>query len=406
MTLKGEYVNPDYQFNRRELAGSFGDLGTILPLAIGMILINGLSATGLFFSVGLFYILTGLYFKITVPVQPMKVIGAYAVATMMSTQQIMASTLLMAVILLIIGISGTIEFIGKHTPKPVIRGVQLSTGVILMSQGVKMMLGNSKIQIFHQTTEPFLNFQSMGILPIGIILGIIGVILTFAFLENKKIPAGIVVVCFGLLIGLIIGDKKALMDIQPGIYLPDWLPFGFPGKIDIMFAVFALVLPQLPMTLGNAVIANKDLANTYFGEKSSKMTYKNLCLSMAFGNLMSFFIGGMPMCHGAGGLGAHYRFGARTAGSNLMIGSLLIILVILLGDGILSVLSLIPLSVLGVLLVFAGSQLALTIMDINERKDLFLIISMLSVTLAVNLTFGFIVGMILAALFRYKQFSV
>ncbi|MFH2093564.1 MAG: putative sulfate/molybdate transporter [Pseudomonadota bacterium] len=404
--LKAEYVNPHYQFNRREFAGSLGDLGTILPLALGMILVNGLSAAGLFFSVGLFYILTGLYFKITVPVQPMKVIGAYAIATMMSAQQVMASSLLMSALLLIVGLTGTINVIGKYAPKSVIRGVQLSTGMLLMSQGFKMMAGESKIQALYQMAEPYLKYQSLGPVPIGVIFGVAGILITFLLIDNKKIPAGLVLVGTGLLIGLILGSKQELLKIAPGFYLPQWMPFGFPAKADMMFAVFALVLPQIPMTLGNAVIANKDLATTYFGQQSSKMTYKSLCLSMAVGNLISFFTGGMPMCHGAGGLSAHYRFGARTAGSNLMIGTLLIGLVLLLGDGILSVLTLLPLSILGVLLVFAGGQLSMTILDVTDRKSMFVVVCMLALTLASNLTLGFIAGLILANLFRFKRFSV
>ena len=404
--LKGEFVHTDYQFNRREFAGSLGDLGTILPLALGMILVNGLSAAGLFFSVGLFYIFTGLYFKITVPVQPMKVIGAYSIATMMTPEQVMASSVLMAVLLLVIGLTGTINVIGRYAPKSVIRGVQLSTGILLMSQGVKMMVGTSKIQQIYHMAEPHLIIDAIGPVPLGIIIGTAGVLATLYLLENKTLPAGIFIVAAGFLIGLVFGGPDTLSGVRPGFHLPPWMPFGFPGGADITFALFALVLPQIPMTIGNAVIANKDLATRYFGSKSDKMTYKSLCLSMAVGNIISFLIGGMPMCHGAGGLSAHYRFGARTAGSNLMIGAVLIALVLVLGDSILSVLTLMPFSVLGVLLVFAGSQLALTILDISGKKDMFVVISILAVTLTANLTAGVIVGLVLANLLRYERFKI
>ncbi len=79
----GNRITSGYRFDRMEFAGSLGDLGTLLPLAIGMILINGLNPLGVLLSIGLYYILSGLYFNITVPVQPMKVIGAYAIATAM-----------------------------------------------------------------------------------------------------------------------------------------------------------------------------------------------------------------------------------------------------------------------------------------------------------------------------------
>jgi len=395
-----------YQFNRREFAGSLGDLGTILPLALGMILVNGLSAAGLFFSVGLFYILTGIYFGITVPVQPMKVIGAYSIATMMTAQQVLASSLLMGIILLAVGLTGTINIIGKYTPGSVIRGVQLSTGTLLIAQGMKMMMGSSKIQALYQTAEPYLKVQAIGTVPIGMIIGAAGIFITLFLLDNKKIPAGLVIVAAGLMIGLVLGNHKELSIIRPGFFITGLMPFDFPQKADFMFAVFAVVLPQIPMTFGNAVIANADLSTRYFGEKSGKMTYKSLCTSMAIGNFISFAMGGMPLCHGAGGLGAHYRFGARTAGSNLMIGFILIFLVLVLGDNIILILSMIPLSILGVLLVFAGGQLAMTILDVRERKSMFVVVLILGTTLAYNLALGFGIGLVLANLLKSDRLSV
>ncbi len=395
-----------YEFNRKELAGSLGDLGTILPLAMGMILVNGLSASGLFFSVGLFYILTGIYFKVTVPVQPMKVIGAYAIATAMTSQQILASSVLMGVFLLICGLTGAINIIGKYTPKAVIRGVQLSTGTLLMSQAVKMMIGTSKFQQMHHLAEPYLKFQSLGPIPIGMIMGIAAGFLTLYFLDNKKLPAGLIVVLIGLLVGILIGTGEGMSQLRLGIYLPDILRFTMPVKADFMFAAFALVLPQIPMTIGNAVIANADLSKEYFGETSQKVTYSGLCISMALGNFLSFIFAGMPLCHGAGGLAAHYRFGARTAGSNLMIGLILILLVLFFKEGILAIVYLIPMAFLGVLLLFAGSQLALTILDIRDRKDMFIIVIMLGITLATNLSYAFIIGCILAYMLKSKRLAV
>ena len=118
-------MSPPYKFSRLEFAGSLGDLGTLLPLGIGMIMINGLNPGGVFFAVGIFYIFSGLYYGITVPVQPMKVIGAYAIAMGLSASQVVASGALIGLFLLIIGGTGAVTFIGKYTPKAVIRGVQL-----------------------------------------------------------------------------------------------------------------------------------------------------------------------------------------------------------------------------------------------------------------------------------------
>jgi len=390
-----------YRFNRMEIAGSLGDLGTLLPMAIGMIMINGLDPMGMFVSIGLFYILSGIYYGVTVPVQPMKVIGAYAIATAMTPSQISASGVLMGFFLLIIGGTNAITFIGRYIPKPVIRGVQLSTGTLLMAQGVKFMLGMSKFQVLRRMAEPYLTLQHLGPLPVGIFIGIIGGVMTLLLLENKKFPAGLIIVLGGITLGLFFGTHEGLDKLKLSIYMPTLLPFGLPARADFTFALLALALPQLPMTLGNAVIANADLTQEYFGEKAKKVTYQALTISMALANFMSFFLGGMPLCHGAGGLAALYRFGARTAGANLIIGGIFIFLALFIGPQALALIYLVPMSVLGVLLLFAGSQLALTIMDMNTRKDLFVTLVILGITLASNLAIGFVVG--IAAAYALKS---
>jgi SulP family sulfate permease len=127
---------------------------------------------------------------------------------------------------------------------------------------------------------------------------------------------------------------------------------------------------------------------------------------MALANLTSFLLGGMPLCHGAGGLAAHYRFGARTAGSNLMIGSLILIMGLFFGAHALSLVYLVPMAVLGVLLVFAGGQLALTVIDMKTRKDLFVALLILGITLASNLAAGFIVGIAVAYALKSDKLTI
>jgi SulP family sulfate permease len=397
----------DYiKFNRTELAGSLGDLGTILPLAIGMILINGLNPTGLIMGVGLFYIFSGLYFKVTAPVEPMKVIGAYAVATGITATQIQASSLWIFIFLIIIGGTGIITLAGRYIPKPVIRGVQLSTGVLLVSQGVRLMMGTSKFQDLHHAAEPFLSLQKMGWLPTGLIIGVVLGLLTLLLLENRRLPAALVVVGAGALMGIVLGTREELNQIQFGVYLPKLLPYGWPSGADFSFALLVLVLPQIPMTLGNAVIANADLSLQYFPQDGHRVTYRALCISMALANLLSFFIGGMPMCHGAGGLASRYRFGARTAGSNLIIGAIFLILALFLGIHSMAVIYMLPMAALGVLLIFAGAQLTLTLLDMQTRKELFVPILVLGITLASNLAAGFLTGVAVAYILKWKRLSV
>ena len=391
------------RFNRLELAGSLGDLGTLLPLALGMILVNGLSPSGIFLTAGVFYILSGLYFGIPTAVQPMKVIGAYAVAAALNTQQLMAATLVMAIILFLIAVSGAMPWLSKHTPKPVIRGVQLSTGVLLMGQAIKLMLGTSTIQLMGELMEPYLAWQTIGGMPIGLLLGAGGAFLALLLLDNRKFPAGLAVVGLGVLTGICLGDYSRMGQFGLHIEMPEFLPFEMPARVDFTFALFALVIPQVPMTIGNAVLANADLSIQYFGGSARKVNGRSLCLSMALANLLAFFLGGMPMCHGAGGLAAHYRFGARTAGSNLMIGLFMVGAVIFMGDQLLSLFHLIPFAVLGVLLFFAGAQLALTVADLNTRLEVFIPLIMLGVALTSNLAVAFCIGLLVYFFMRWKK---
>jgi SulP family sulfate permease len=288
----------------------------------------------------------------------------------------------------------------------VVRGVQMATGTLLMAQGVRFMLGTSTYQALRNAAEPYLSIQSLGPLPVGIVLGVAGTFLTLLLLDNRKLPAGLVVVGGGLLLGILFGTGDGFQDLSVGFYLPSWMPLAMPSRVDFSLALVMLVLPQIPMTLGNAVIAYVDLSREYFGEKSRRVTYRAACVSMGLANLASFFLGGMPICHGAGGLAAHYRFGARTAGSNLIIGSVFVVLALVLGKHVYTASTLIPMAVLGVLLLFAGSQLALTILDMRERKDLFVVLVMLGITLASNLAAGFIVGILVAYLLRWKHLNI
>ena len=385
-----------YQFNRMELAGSLGDLGTLLPIAIAMILLNKLHATNVFVLIGLFYIVAGHYFGVPVPVQPMKVIGAYAIAVGLTPTQIVASSLWMGGIILFLGFSGLIQIIGRYIPQSTVRGVQLAVGVVLMIKGLKLII----------MPDPNLAFQTLGPINLGIILGGVGLILTFLLLDNRKLPGALVLVVLGVLLGLLIGKPLNLASFNWSIHLPKPIPYGWPSLDDFIWVLPILVLPQIPMTIGNAIISNTDIMHEYFGDSAKRATYSSVANSQGLADIVSFFLGGIPMCHGAGGLAAHYRFGARTAGSNLIIGGIFILLALIFGENMVAILNLLPFSLLGVLLVFAGLQLALMIQDLHNRRDLFVALFMLGITLASNLGVAFILGVVLALAFKSGKLNV
>ncbi len=397
---------PPLRFDRREIAGSLGDLGTLLPLTIGLVLVCGLDAGTLLAVAGAFYLLSGLYFRIPTPVQPMKAIGAYAIAQALSPAEIHASGLWMAAFLLILALTGAISWVGSLVPRSVVRGIQLAAGTLLMAKGIGFVLGTSTIQESKGASEPFLLVQSLGPVPVGIVLGVVTAIVVLALLDSKRAPAALVVVIGGTLVGLALGGAKNLEGFALAPALPRPLAGGLPDTGILVLALTSLALPQVPMTLGNAVISQADVAREYFGDGARRMTLRALAVSMGLANLASAALGGMPMCHGAGGLAAHYRFGARSAGMNLIIGGTLLLFGLLAGEHATALLSLLPFAVMGVLLAFAGAQLALMIRDVKERNDLFVVLVILAVALATNLAWGFAVGLLLAFAFRYTRTSV
>jgi SulP family sulfate permease len=265
-----------------------------------------------------------------------------------------------------------------------------------MTKGFKLMVGH----------DPNLSVQSIGPIPIGILLGIVGIILTFLLLDNRRLPAALVVIGTGMIAGLFMGKPSGLAYTDIKLHIPDFMPYGWPSWTDFLWVFPVLVLPQIPMTIGNAIIANTDMMHEYFGAKAHRATYRRITLSQGFAEIFSFFLGGIPMCHGAGGLAAHYRFGARTAGSNVIIGGIFLLLVLFLGENIVSALKLLPFSILGVLLVFAGLQLATMISDLKEKEDFFVALLMVGLALTFNLGIAFIAGILTALMLKNERFSV
>ncbi len=393
---KEETPTKTFAFNRLEFAGSLGDLGTVLPLVIALIIINGMNAVNVLITIGAFYIISGLYFKVTVPVQPMKIIAAYAIAMGLTPLQIASASLWMGIFTLILGITGLIHLIGRYTPKSTVRGVQLAGGILLMVKGLQYII----------QPDPNLAVQSVASINTGIIIGIIGIVFTFLFLENKTIPAAVIIVFGGILTGFLIGKPVKAEEVQIGFYLPEFMPYGIPTWSDLLLIIPIVVLPQIPMTIGNAVIAQVDTTRQLFGKRADKMSYRSISNSQGIADIFSFFWGGIPMCHGAGGAAAHYFFGARTGGANLMIGLIFVVLGLFFGKSATAFFNLLPGAVLGVLLFFAGSQLAIMVQDLKDKKEIFVAVTMLGITLASNLAVAFICGIILAYALKSEKIKV
>lgn len=354
-----------FRFDRLEFAGSLGDFGTLIPLSIALITINGLSFTTVFLMVGVFYVMAGLYYRLPIPVQPLKVVAAIAIASPEDvTLPVMAATgILFGAFMLSLAVTGAIDRISGLFSKPIVRGIQLGLGFILIRKGIDFI-----------RAEDHLIGDSGGKLvagndPVNIVIGIAGIVLVLLLLNNRRLPAALALVGGGILIGIPLGA----FDGADWGFGPTDIGWFTPAADDFVTAFYLLVLPQIPLTIGNAVIGTTDTAKTLFGDgvSTKRATNRAFSASMGLANIPVGFLGAMPMCHGAGGLAAHFRFGARTGGSNIMIGVLFLLMALALGEVGIVLLGSIPNAVLGVLLLFAGLELAVLIRDVQSKSDLF-----------------------------------
>ncbi len=391
-----------HRFDRVEFAGSLGDLGTLIPLSVALIVVTGLSPSSVLLMVGIFYIATGFWFKLPIPVQPLKLVSAIAIAFPGKvTLPIMgASGIIFGIILILLAGSGIIDRLTKFFTKPIIRGIQIGLGFILMSKGIKFITGHD---LFIRTDGLGAGIHSFPF--VNTFIGLIAFITALCLLNSKKFPASLVIVLGGILAGALLGDFSDI-NLTLG---PSSMALTLPSIGNLYDALILLVIPQIPLTIGNAVMGTKDTCGVLFGETRdiSRATHKGFAMSMGLMNILTGLFCAMPMCHGSGGLAAHHRFGARTGGSNIMIGSCFIILALGFGTMAVTLLSAIPAAVMGVLLIFAGIELVLLIRDVTKKNDLFVTVLIAGIGLATsNMTFAFIAGIIVMKIIQWKKINL
>ncbi len=384
--------------NQREIAGAVGDLGVFAPLVIALIALNGLHPTPVFLVAGLFYVGSALYYRLPMPVQPLKAVSAIALATGASASLLASAGLLMGIVFLAIAWSGLGERLQRFFSRPLVRGIQLGLGFLLVQNGFRL-IQDSRLFPLGET------WTLWGNLPVGLLLGGTAIVLLLALLPSRKLPASLVVLGLGLGIG-ILAAPSAMPRFAGETF--SWLPVIPTGR-ELLEALLLLVIPQVPLTYGNSVAATAETARHYFQARAQKVTPRALCTSLGLANLAAGFLQGIPLCHGAGGLTAHYRFGARTGSATLLIGAGFLLLALLPPAQALGFLSLIPLPILGALLVYTGLEHAMLVADLmDDREGLFTALTVAAVALVTrNLFLGFAIGYgVQFALKRLQTFGV
>ena len=371
------------RFDRFEAGGALGDLGTFIPLLVGMVNRCGLQLGPALLASGAMNVVTGLVFRIPMPVQPMKAIAAVAIAEGLNESDILAAGLATSAVILFLGVTGLVNWLNRAIPKSVVRGLQLALGLKLLSGGFAMIVG----------TKTLIGWDSIG-------MGILCASLVLVLYFSTRIPGALVVFGVGL-IALLASDPSLLSRTQLGM---DWHLPDLGNLDDWTSGLWRGAIPQIPLTTLNPVIAVCALSSDLFPRRPASP--RRVAISVALMNLVCGPFGAMPMCHGAGGLAAQHRFGARTGGSVIMLGVAKIVLALLFGGSLLLWLQAYPKSVLGVLLLFSGLELALVCRDQRTRVDFFVMLITVGACMAVNTAVGFLVGWTMAALLMWGVFRI
>ena len=314
-------MEKDFRFNLEETAGAIGDYGTLIPIIIGVAAVTNIQLSPILFFFGLSYIATGLYYKLPMPVEPMKAIGAIAISGSLTASEIAGAGIMTGIILLVVGLTGSMKYIKKYVPEWLIRGIQLGLALTLAKTALGFIAGD----------------KILGLIAVGIII-------SFYFLPLKDISS-LVVFALGLGVGIYSFGFPPLITFN-------WPVLNLPAAAEIWSGFITGTIPQIPLTLGNSVLAISLLITDLLNRKVSE---DKIVSSVGLMCLISSPLGGFPMCHGAGGLAAQYRFGARTGGSNIISGIILLLVAFFFGSQ--ELVKIIPYGILGALLLFSALQL-------------------------------------------------
>jgi len=363
------------RFDRMEWAGAFGDLGTLVPFIVAYIAVLKVDPFGILFTFGAAMVICGIYYRTPFPVQPMKAIGAVAATQAAQTAVITQATIYSAglvtgAIWLILGLSGAANYVARGVPRFVVVGIVLGLGMGFMLEGIKMM-------------------------STGWLVAAVGLLGTLLLLTNRAIPAMFLLLIFGVVCGAIVNPDamRALSAVRFAFRAPSFALSSITWY-DLLKGTVFLALPQLPLTLGNAVIAIREENNRLFPNRA--VTENAVATSTGAMNLVGAALGGVPMCHGAGGMAGHVAFGARTGGAPIILGTILLCLAIGFSGSIEAIFNVLSPAVLGVILFLTGAQLALGSCDFSKNKAERFITLATAAFAMWNVGLAFVLGLTLA----------
>lgn len=336
-----------------EISGSFGDLGTLLPLLIALTAQRSISLSSTLVFSGLANILTGVLFGIPLPVQPMKAIAAVAIVRNFTLGETMGAGLFVAGAIGLLSVTGSIKWFTGVVPVPIVKGIQVGTGLSLIIQAgtiYNVHIPENNWIVLIAFLALLVSTTALKRVPYALLVLIIGTLVVFvlhpsAAHEEYSTPTV-------MTHRPVDEDSESLFGFwQPHIHVPSLKQF-IEGTVQAGIG-------QLPLTTLNSVIAVCFLAAELFPANAPPTPSTTaLGLSVAVINLVGCFFGAMPVCHGSGGLAAQYRFGARSGASVIFLGLVKLVLGLFASRAAEMLFIEFPRALLCVLLLAAGLELA------------------------------------------------
>ncbi|MDB6028157.1 MAG: transporter [Verrucomicrobiales bacterium] len=368
------------RFDRNEFAGAFGDIGTDLPLIVGMILAAQLDVASVLILFGAMQVLTGLFYRMPMPAQPLKAVAVMVIAQkagqQITPEILYGGGLAIGICMLLLTVTGLVDWLGKVIPKAVVRGVQFGLGLQLASLALKDYV-------------PKHGAYGYGLAAFAFVIAIL-------LYGNRKFPAALFLILIGGIYA-VVSLKLNLFAASQSIGL-NFPKLHTPKMQDIATGFLLLALPQIPLSIGNSILAARQTALDLFPDRAPSL--KKISFTYSLMNLLNPFFSGVPTCHGSGGLAGHYTFGARTGGSIIIYGSIYLLIGFGFANGFENVVQVFPLPILGVILLFEGIALMLLTRDVvDSRFNLFLVL--LVGLIANGLPYGYLIGLIVGTVLAH-----
>ena len=363
------------RFDRNELSGAFGDIGTDFPLIVGMILIAKLDAASVLVLFGAMQLLTGLVYGLPMPAQPLKAMAVLVITQKLSGNILYGGGLAIGLTMFLLAVTGLIDWLARAVPKSVVRGIQFGLG----------------LQLSLLALTQYVRAEGR----LGYALAAVAFVLTLFLLGNRRFPPAPLIIVLGAAYAFAFKLNAGELARSAGFHLPHLYR---PSLGDILTGFVVLALPQLPLSLGNSILATRQIAEDLFPKQP--ITVRKISLTYSLMNLINPFFGGVPTCHGSGGLAGHYAFGARTGGSIVIYGSIYLVLGLFFSRGFQMAIELFPRPVLGVILAFEGLVLMRLVRDMAASKADFAVVLLVGL-MCVGLPYGYVIGLIVGTAAAY-----